>query len=185
MGRKIVNVVGLNVGWFASVLGAAEGRFWVGPAVVAGLLLLHLALLNGPRRAELLVAAAAVGVGFVVDTALIAGGVYEPARWLLEPPLTTLWLAAMWVNFALTLNVALRGLQGRWVLLAGLGLVFGPNAYYAGERLGALTFRDPLWSHLAAVGVAYAVAVPLLMAIAKWARERFSGPGPRVAPSEA
>jgi hypothetical protein len=173
MGRKIINVAGLNVGWFASVLGAAHGWSWIGPAVVAGLLALHLAL-NGPRRAELLVAAAAVGVGFAVDTSLIAGGVYQPARWLLAAPLTTLWLLAMWVNFALTLNVALRGLQGRWGVVAVLGLIFGPNAYYAGERLGALAFRDPMLPHLAAVGVAYAVAVPLLMAAAKRLREHFS-----------
>ncbi len=183
MVRKVINVAGLNVGWFASVLGAAHGWFWLGPATVAGLLVLHL-WLNGPRRAELLLAAAALAVGSAADTALIALGAYEPARWVLPAPVTTFWLAAMWVNFAMTLNVALRRLQGRWLVLAVCGFIFGPNAYYAGERLGALELGEALWPSLATIGVAYAVAVPLLMAAAKWLRERCTaGPAPEASRS--
>ena len=182
--RLAVNVVGVNVGWFACVLGAARGAHWLGPAVVGGLLALHLAL-NRPRRAELLLAVAGGAFGFAFDSLLIAGGFYEAERWVLPAPLTTVWLVALWVDFALVLNVALRWLQGRWVLAAALGFVGGPAAYYSGQRLGAVRLGSPVWRSLLVLGAAWAVALPLLLWAARALRRRIenldlrrSGPDP-------
>jgi len=182
--RLAVNVVGVNAGWFACVLGAAHGLHWLGPVVVAGLLALHLAL-NRPWQAELPLAAAGGAFGFVFDSLLIGCGVYEAERWVLPAPLTAIWLVALWVNFALVLNVALGWLQGRWALAAALGFVGGPAAYYSGQRLGALRLAPPLWRSLVVLGIAWAVAIPVLLWAARALRGgnenldlRRSGPDP-------
>ena len=49
-----------------------------------------------------------------------------------------------------------------------LGGVAGPLAYYAGARLGGVSFADPLAS-LIAVGGVWTLAMPLLLVIAsRW-----------------
>ena len=58
-----------------------------------------------------------------------------------------------------------------WHQRSGLGAWGGPLAYYSGQRLGALTFHPPLVFHLAVLGAAWAVAVPLLFFLA----EKFQG----------
>jgi hypothetical protein len=183
-GRLVVNVAGVNAGWFACVLGAAHGLHWLGPAVVAGLLALHLAL-HRPWQVEVLLAVAGAAFGFAFDSLLIACGVYEAERWLLPAPLAAVWLVALWVNFALVLNVALRWLQGRWALAAALGFVGGPAAYYSGQRLGAVRLAPPLWQSLVVLGIAWAVAIPSLLWAARALRGangnldlRRSGPDP-------
>ena len=172
--RLIVNVVGVNAGWFACVLGAAHGLHWLGPAVVAGLLALHLAL-NHPWQVEVLLAVAGGVFGFAFDSLLIAGGVYQAERWLLPAPLTAVWLVALWMNFALVLNLALGWLQGRWLPAAVLGFVGGPAAYYSGQRLGAVRLTPPLWRSLLILGIAWAVAIPVLLWLARALRRRTPG----------
>jgi len=173
MARLIVNVVGFYVGWFACVLGAAHGQAWVGAAVFAALLTFHL-VLQRPWRAELLVAAAACALGLALESALIALGVYAPKRFVLPTPLADVWLIALWGNFALLLNVALRGLQARLALAGLLGAVGGPAAFYSGERLGALTLTRPLMGSLLMLTVAWALATPALLRLAGALRSRFA-----------
>lgn len=172
--RLIINVAGVNVGWFACVLGGAHGLHWLGPACVAVLLAVHLAL-NRPWQAELLLALAGGGFGFAFDSLLVSGGAYEAKRWLLPAPLTAVWLVALWMNFALVLNVGLGWLQGRWVLAALLGAIGGPLAYLSGERLGAITLTRPSSRSLLPLALGWAIAIPLLLWVARALRKRFSG----------
>jgi hypothetical protein len=163
--RFAVNVAGVNAGWFACVLGAARGAPWLGIMVVAALLAVHLGF-NRPARTEMRLALAGAVFGFFFDTALIAGGAYEARRWLMPAPLATLWLLALWVNFALVLNVALRCLHERHALAAFLGAVGGPAAYFAGERFGALTLCRPLPYSLVPLAATWAAAIPVLLWVA-------------------
>jgi hypothetical protein len=159
--RVIVNFVGFQIGWFACVLGAAYGKPWVGPLVVLFLFLVHLAL-SGEKPREVALALAAAVIGFAFDSLLIAAGTFFPARDFFPAPLSSLWLVAMWVNFALLLNVSLRWLKGRYFLGAALGFIGGPMAYYAGARLGAIRMPDPLALKLLILAVAWGLAVPFL-----------------------
>lgn len=171
--RKVVNVVSFNVGWFACVLGAAAEQSWIGPLAVAGVLALHLAL-GRPKRAELALIAASIAIGLACDSVLISLGAYEPKRWLLPAPLTTIWLVAMWANFAPLLNVSLRWLRGRVLLAAVLGAVGGPMAYVSGQQLGALRLHESLPRALAMVAAAWAGAVPLLVWVSQALERRFA-----------
>jgi hypothetical protein len=159
--RVIVNFAGFQIGWFACVLGAAYGKPWAGPVAVLFLFLVHLAL-SGKKPREVALALAAAAIGFAFDSILIAAGTFSPVRELLPAPFSPLWLVAMWVNFALILNVSLRWLQGRYLLSAALGFIGGPMAYYAGARLGAIHMPEPLAVKLLILAVAWGLAVPFL-----------------------
>ena len=70
------------------------------------------------------------------------------------------------------LNVALRSLQSHWGLAAALGCLGGPLAYYSGQRLGAARLAVPLWRSLLVLGAAWALAIPLLLWVARALRRR-------------
>ncbi len=161
MAPLLVNIVSFQAGWFASVLGAAAGSSWLGPAVVLPLAAFHLGR-AGDRRAEGSLLIASGVAGFIAETAMIAAGFYDPAVSPLPAPLAPPWLVAMWVNFGTTLSVSLRFLEERPGLSALLGAVAGPAAYLGGERLGAVRFADPWWAGAAALAVLWAAAVPCL-----------------------
>jgi hypothetical protein len=59
----------------------------------------------------------------------------------------------------------MRALRGRPALGAVLGLVGGPLAYLGGEKLGAVALVQPVPA-LAALAVVWALATPLLLALA-------------------
>jgi hypothetical protein len=83
------------------------------------------------------------------------------------------WIIVMWVNFALTLNVALRWLHGRYGLAAVLGFVGGPLAYLAGLKLNAAALAAPAPTAYTLIGCTWAVAVPFLVRAAEWSVRRW------------
>jgi F0F1-type ATP synthase assembly protein I len=167
----LINFAAFQIGWFACIMGAARGHSFWGPAVVALVLVLHFFARSRTRAAEALLTLAAGAIGFVVDTALIALGAFAPVRSLLPHPLSTVWLVALWMNFATTLNVSLQWLHGKSLLAALLGAVGGPLAYWAGDRLGAIDIDRPLLMPLLAVGLAWCTVTPVLFRLARWFTE--------------
>jgi hypothetical protein len=167
MSRKILNYLGLQIGWLACAVGAARGNGWIGPLIVAGHTALHLTGIPRPKReARLLLSAGMLGI--LIDSLKKTSGLvlYKtpwPDIWWLAP----LWITAMWVLFATSLTTSLSWLQGRPLLQAALGALGGPLSYLAGERLGAIAFYYPDWITLAILAVIWAGAVPLLFWLAK------------------
>jgi len=171
-----LNFVAFQLGWFACVLGAANGLPWIGPLVVAGVVGLHLRRARRPLP-ELQLLLWAMALGLLLDSLLLASGWlrYPSGLWL--PGLAPYWIVAMWGLFATTLNLSLGWLRGRPVLAILLGAVGGPLSYLAGEKLGGieLVTRIPA---LAALAVAWAIAMPLLA----WLAGRYDGVSPRGTP---
>lgn len=159
------NLIALNLGWLASVLGAAWGYPWTGPAAIAVLAAIHMRLMPN-RGPELILLVGALGLGYVADSLLVLTGVmtFPPDAAIGKP--STVWMALLWVNFAMTLHVSLRWLSRRYALTALLGAVGGPWAYYGGAAMGAVTWPNGAVIGLAAVAVEWAVAAPLLVALA-------------------
>lgn len=167
--KSLANFALFQIGWLIAVEGASRDRPWPGPATVAVVLLVHLALVGPRERAAQLAYALAVGLaGTALDSGLHALGVTgyaargEPWPDVLTPP----WITALWVAFATLPRFSLAWLRGRWALAAALGALGGPLSYYGGARLGAVLVNDdPLrtWIPLAAE---YALVTPLLLALA-------------------
>lgn len=162
------NVLSLNIGWLACIWGAAHGYHWLGLIIVAILFVIHVIWIEKHKiKAVLIVALVAMMIGFVADTLLIVMGAVEPNRWIMPPPLTTLWDVMIWANFSLALNVSLRFLQNKPLTAALLGAAFAPGTYYAGDRLGALVFSEPVLGGLIRVGVVWFFVMPALSLMAR------------------
>jgi hypothetical protein len=168
-----LNLLLFQVGWFAGVLGAAQGLYWAGVAAAAGVAAWHLWKAHRPwQELKLLVLAMAVGAAF--DTALVQLGWLRFDDGVLAIGVAPVWMVALWSNFATTLNVSLRALRERLLLAVVLGAVGAPLAYYAGSRIGAVGFGEPAIA-LAAIAAGWAIMTPLLFLAAR----RFDGYAPR------
>ncbi|MEZ5583023.1 MAG: DUF2878 domain-containing protein [Candidatus Competibacteraceae bacterium] len=165
----LLNFLAFQFGWLACVLGGAYGLPWLGTGLAMALIAAHIRWTANPRRELILILTIGV-LGAAWDSLLVALG------WLIYPSGTLIagtaphWIVAMWMLFATTLNVSLRWLHGRLLLATVLGALGGPLAYFAGYRLGGVEFSQ-LWVGLTALGLGWAVLMPLLTVLA----ERFDG----------
>ena len=165
--RPVYNFMASEAGWFACVFGAVMGMPWFGPLVVLVLIYIHLRLVKRPG-ADVRLMLVALAMGLIADSALVASGLvsYPGGTWI--PGIAPYWILAMWAVFSTTLNSSLKWLKGRLRLALGLGAVFGPLAYLAGEELGAIRLEAPMLA-IIALAVIWAVSMPLLARLAsRW-----------------
>jgi len=168
--RKVINVLLFQAAWFAAVLGTARGMLWLGPLAMIPTLAIHLALQeNRPGEVKLLLSAGLLG--FVFDSAFVAGGVFTPLQHLLPRPFSPPWMICLWLNFAATLNVSMAWLRGRYLLAVLFGAVGGPLAYYSGAKLGA-TEALPTTTGMLLLAVGWGAMTPLLVRLATLFRDR-------------
>ena len=167
--KSFWNIISVNVGWLACILGAARGHYWQGLVVVPILFVIHITVIERRKISKIfIVALATTAIGFLMDTTLIIVGALEPNRWVIPAPFTTIWDLMIWANFSLTLDASLRFLQKRPLVAALLGAIFAPGTYYAGDRLGALKFSEPVISSLLWVGAVWLFAMPCLSGMAMY-----------------
>lgn len=171
----LVNAVAYQLVWLACVAGTAAGATWVGP--IAALLFAVLMLgFGGKRRADLRALVVVLPVGIALDSAFATSGwLSYVAGWSGLPGLAPAWIVAIWAGFALTLNHSLLFLSGRPLLAAALGLVGGPLAYSAARGFDVVSYGAPAASVLLALGLAWAAALPLLVALNRPARQLVRG----------
>jgi len=173
--RRLLNFAMFYLGWFACVVGAARGHLWLGPAMVAAFLFVHLSL--AANRAQETRLVLVIGFfGFVVDTLQASAGLYAFTHSRVAPWLCPLWMVALWMIFATTLNASMAWLAGRFGLAAALGALCGPVSYLAGARLGAIELSSNPLASLGGIAIVWAVAMPALLAI----RDRLSNPNTAV-----
>lgn len=169
VGHQLLNFAIFQAAWTAAVLGAAAGWPLLGVGAVAAALAWHLHRSAQPaQEARLAVAVTAVGLVFETLRLPLHDTVYPSGQPVAALP--PYWLIALWTLMAVSLNVTLRWLRGRWALAALLGAIGGPLAFLGGERLGGARFTDAA-SALASLALGWALLMPLLVALAR----RFDG----------
>ena len=167
--RALWNFLAFQAGWFACVLGGANHLPWLGVMSVFVLMVMHVFLAVKPGDELKLMGVTAL-IGIFWDSLLVSMG------WLVYPSGTLVagtapvWIVALWLNLAMTLNLSLAWLKGRWKLAALFGAVGGPLAYYAGAKLGGVQFAEPAWA-VVSLAVGWSVIMPLLTVLAT----RFNG----------
>jgi hypothetical protein len=173
---RVANALGYQAVWIVAVAGAGAGGAW--PGVVAALVFAALTLaFGGRRRDDLRTLAVALPLGFALDSLFVASGGMDYAQpwarpWAWAAPL---WVWALWTAFAMTLNHSLAFLRGRPGACALLGALGGPLAYWtAAGAFDAVDFTVPVAQVMAALALAWGLALPLLVA----ASTRRSAPVP-------
>ena len=161
MGKALQNLAFFKAGWIACVLLAAMGQTTLAVFAVAFVVALHLARVAAPAK-ETLTLIAAAAIGFTWESIMVATGLVQyPAGGVVAP----LWIVAMWVLFATTINHGFRWMKRNWMYSAALGLIGGPLAFIGGAGLGAAEFSNTILA-LAVIGIGWAFLLPLLCLIA-------------------
>ena len=179
MGRMIANAVGYQAVWFIAVLSAAAGLAWPGVAAAAVFVALQPSEPRG-RRADAWLCGAALLAGLLLDGGLAGAGLLDysaASTWSPAP----LWILAIWVGFAATLERSLAFLQTRPLAAMLLGAIGGPLAYLAAARLGAVAFAEPSTPAVLALSAGWAVLMPSLA----WLSARNRPPVAAVSPGGA
>lgn len=160
---KLWNFLLFQAGWFACVLGAAHQQvLW---AVTGSLvyIAIHIWQAQNPKQ-ELSLLLKVLIYGVVTDTFLMYLGLLDFRNAWPAPLLSPIWMWALWLLVASTLNGSLSWLRGKPVLGAFLGAICGPFSYEAGVRMGAASWGpDGQILALALISLVWAVAMPLFL----------------------
>ncbi len=167
------NLVGYQIVWFSSVIGAGHGLYW--PGVLAALLFAISQLAWSQQRGiELRLVAIALICGMVIDGGIALSGTarYAANEITLLPGGAPLWILALWGAFALTLRHSMALVMRRPVIAMCFGAIGGPVAYLGAARgWQAITFIEPRWIPLLALSLGWAAALLLLsLLVARWSR---------------
>jgi hypothetical protein len=162
---RFVPIIAFQVAWIVSALAAAQGLAWPG-VMASGLAFAAGLVLSGERRGLARLAFASAMIGIAAESGLAASGLVEYRAAWPHPQFAPVWLVALWIAFAVTLEQTRRVLGSSPLAKAiVLGAFFGPAAYVAGERLGALVIPEPRAFALAILGVIWALALAVLLAL--------------------
>ena len=176
-----VNYLLYQSGWFACILGAAWGWPVTGFLIAAALTAVHL-WCSAERAIETRLVLLALALGLVVEAFQVRHGTYRFTSGAVVAWMSPPWLLMMWAQFATTFRSSLRAIMTSPARAALFGVLGGPIAFVAGERLGAVTLARPLAPGLVRLGVAWGVA---LCVCAVFARASGSVPRPEAAPEGA
>jgi len=165
--RQVAELAGFQIVWLGCALGAAYGSSAPG-IIAAGMFVSAQLWLQGSRRAVIGPALASGVAGLVAETAANAAGLLSySAHWPYDG-LAPAWMVALWLAFGSTIPTTAALLGKRPIIKAAvLGALFGPLAYAAGARLGALQMTEPVWIPAAAIACTWALVFPALVAFAQ------------------
>lgn len=164
----VTNFILFQLAWFACVMGAAQAIPWLGVGVTFIILGWHFYCAK-QAKPEMALMLAALFSGAIFDQSLLAMQLveYQAHGWSNE--LVPVWILALWLAFASTLNVSLGWMHDRYVVAVLFGAVGGPLAYLAAQKLGAVTVHSS--TAYMALAIGWGVITPLLVMTAK----RFNG----------
>ncbi|MDH3552484.1 MAG: DUF2878 domain-containing protein [Gammaproteobacteria bacterium] len=161
----MINFAAFQIGWVSSVIGGAQQMPWLGPLAAVVALTIHFRAARRPIEEILLVLSCAL-IGAAFDSVLVASGWVSYSSGQISSVLAPYWIVTMWMLFATTLNVSMRWLRGKPAIAAAFGLIGGPLAYIAGQKLGGIELSNPI-AALIALGIGWAVMMPILLRLSE------------------
>lgn len=162
----LINMIWMQVLWFAAVLGATEDFFW--PCLIVLVLFSTWQLQPSFRQKnDLPLMPVAILLGLVLDSTWVRLGWIEFASPQPEG-FAPYWIIALWAGFALTINHSMGWLKQRLILAGFLGAMFGPLSYLSAQRLGALQLASESWDWFFGLAIGWGLALPFLLVMAKY-----------------
>ena len=158
----ITNLLLFQLGWFACVLGGAYDQVLIGSMVAIAVIAYHIYRATDTVQ-ELRLLTLALIIGLANESIVTSQGLARYSHGQVSDLIAPLWIILMWPLFATTLNLSMRWLKGLAPLLIALiGALFAPLAYYSGNRLGAVEY-DNLILSMGIIAIAWAVLLPALV----------------------
>ncbi|MGA1663353.1 MAG: DUF2878 domain-containing protein [Methylophilaceae bacterium] len=162
MKHKLINFILFQSIWFILILAAAHESFY---GLVIGLLLILVQYWHGKLMVpDFKLILASVIVGFAHDTSL---NYFKFIQYNIDfnTYYSPFWIIGLWISFALTINHSLAWLGNKKLLQMIFGLIGGPLAYIAGEKLGAIYMINTMTLYVLALS--WACITPLLFQFKK------------------
>lgn len=158
--RNLINFAVFQAAWFACVLAAPRGLWYLPPLAAFIAAAIHLVLTDVQARArEAQFLFFVTLLGTVIDAIIVECDIIAHVSGV--RPITYLWLASLWLAFATTLHASLNWLTNRTLIASLFGFIGGPLAYIAGNKLGAVTLPRGNLS-LLILAIEWAIFTPLL-----------------------
>ncbi|NNF52074.1 MAG: DUF2878 domain-containing protein [Gammaproteobacteria bacterium] len=179
----LLNFALFQLAWFACVLGGANGLPAAGLFAVAIAVGVHLYLSAAPATEFRLVLIVGL-LGAAWDSFVVSAGLMSYPSGMMIAGVAPYWIIAMWINFAVTLNVSMGWLKARPLLAAVFGALGGPLSYLAGYKLGGVDIPD-LWVGLGVQAAGWAAIMPSLTVLAGKVDGVVLSKGQRTASEEA
>lgn len=168
----IINFLLFQLGWFACVLGGAYDQTLLA-CLVATLIIAYHLYRAADAMQELRLLIFALIIGLVFESIITAQGFARYYHGQHFDVIAPVWMILMWPLFATTLNLSMRWLKTLAPLLIALiGALLVPLAYYAGNRLGAVVYDDLVVS-MSLIAIAWALLLPAMVTMSS----RFDGYG--------
>jgi hypothetical protein len=156
--KNIINFLLFQAGWFACILFAAQDKAWYGITTILFIVLIHVAI-SRPKLDEFKLYLYTILIGLFFDS-LMRGFELISYKDTISPfPIAPVWILSMWLLFSITIKHSLSWLNSYKIGQVTLGLIGGPLAYIAGEKLGAVSLHETSVFFLA---LGWAVITPAL-----------------------
>jgi hypothetical protein len=164
----LLNILLSYTAWFAVATLAARGEFALAVLPSLAVVAVHVAVSPAERRRpEIFLCLSAIPLGFLVEGVNMATGATTYAAGAAIAGTPPAFMLGLWMAFATLANVSLAWLKDRLWLAVAFGALAAAPSYYAGSKIGALSLGEPLWLSLMIIGAAWAIALPVLLWIAR------------------
>ena len=160
--KNIINIIGFNIGWWACVLGAANDLAYLGPVVMILFLIVHHYLFVSDIQ-EIYLVLIIGAIGTITDSLLFLSGSFIYAgAYSNEILIAPMWITAMWMGFSATVNHSMSWLKDKWLIMVICGIVFGPAAFFTGEKFGAIEFHLSALLSVLVIAIVYGILMPAI-----------------------
>ena len=162
MKHKLINFILFQSIWFILILAAAHESFY---GLVIGFLLILVQYWHGKLMVpDLKLILTSTIIGFAHDTSL---NYFKFIQYNIDfnAYYSPVWIIGLWISFALTINHSLAWLGNKKLLQMIFGLIGGPLAYIAGEKLGAIYMINTMTLYVLALS--WVCITPLLFQFKK------------------
>ena len=162
MKHKLINFILFQSIWFILILAAAHESFY---GLVIGFLLILVQYWHGKLMVpDFKLILASIIIGFAHDTSL---NYFKFIQYNIDfnTYYSPFWIIGLWISFALTINHSLAWLGNKKLLQMIFGLIGGPLAYIAGEKLGAIYMINTMTLYVLALS--WACITPLIFQFKK------------------
>ena len=164
---KIMNALGYQAVWFATLLGASLGYFWLG--FLCSVLFAAIMLgFGGKAKADMRIVTIGLILGVAIDSMFAASGWIRYAMPWEAVSMAPLWIIALWLSFSFTLNHSMEFLRHNYVVATVFGLLGGPLAYWCADRLfNVIEYGTDVSLVMIGLGLCWACVIPAIFHIDK------------------